>query len=66
MVTITSGQAAAAFDTVNPATGEVIASLAITRQRMRPPVNLTSFSRTDKDLDKVLGLVTLLHGRRSR
>jgi acyl-CoA reductase-like NAD-dependent aldehyde dehydrogenase len=39
---------------------------AITRQRMKPPVNLTSFSRTDKDLDKVLGLVTLLHGRRYR
>jgi acyl-CoA reductase-like NAD-dependent aldehyde dehydrogenase len=39
---------------------------AITRQRMKPPVNLTSFSRTDKDLDKILGLVTLLHGRRYR
>jgi acyl-CoA reductase-like NAD-dependent aldehyde dehydrogenase len=39
---------------------------AITRQRMKPPVNLTSFSRTDKDLDKVLSLVTLLHGRRYR
>jgi acyl-CoA reductase-like NAD-dependent aldehyde dehydrogenase len=39
---------------------------AITRQRMKPPVNLTSFSRTDKDLDKILALVTLLHGRRYR
>jgi acyl-CoA reductase-like NAD-dependent aldehyde dehydrogenase len=39
---------------------------AITRQRFRPPANLTTFSRTDKDLDKVLGLVTLLHGRRYR
>jgi acyl-CoA reductase-like NAD-dependent aldehyde dehydrogenase len=39
---------------------------AITRQRMKPPVNLTSFSRTDKDLDKVLSIVTLLHGRRYR
>jgi hypothetical protein len=33
---------------------------------MKPPVNLTSFSRTDKDLDKVLSIVTLLHGRRYR
>jgi acyl-CoA reductase-like NAD-dependent aldehyde dehydrogenase len=39
---------------------------AITRQRMKPPVNLTSFARTDKDLDKIVGLVTLLHGRRYR
>jgi acyl-CoA reductase-like NAD-dependent aldehyde dehydrogenase len=39
---------------------------AITRQRMKPPVNLTSFARTDKDLDRILGLVTLRHGRRYR
>jgi acyl-CoA reductase-like NAD-dependent aldehyde dehydrogenase len=39
---------------------------AITRQRMRPPVNLTSFSRTDTDLKKVLTAATLLHGRRYR
>jgi hypothetical protein len=31
---------------------------------MKPLVNLTSFSRTDKDLDKIMGIVTLLHGRR--
>jgi len=37
---------------------------AITRQRMKPMVNLTSFSRTDEDMKKILGLVTLLHGRR--
>jgi acyl-CoA reductase-like NAD-dependent aldehyde dehydrogenase len=39
---------------------------AITRQRFSPPVNLTSFSRTDKDMDKIVSLVTLLHGRRYR
>jgi acyl-CoA reductase-like NAD-dependent aldehyde dehydrogenase len=39
---------------------------AITRQRFSPPVNLTSFSRTDKDVDKIMSLVTLLHGRRYR
>jgi acyl-CoA reductase-like NAD-dependent aldehyde dehydrogenase len=39
---------------------------AITRQRMRPPVNLTSFSRTDAELKKVLTAATILHGRRYR
>jgi acyl-CoA reductase-like NAD-dependent aldehyde dehydrogenase len=37
---------------------------AITRQRMKSPVNLTSFDRTDADLRKVLNLATLLHGKR--
>ena len=37
---------------------------AITRQRMKPLVNLTSFERTDEDMKKILGLVTLLHGKR--
>ena len=36
---------------------------AITRQRMRPLVNLTSFGRTDRDTRRVVTLVTLLHGR---
>jgi acyl-CoA reductase-like NAD-dependent aldehyde dehydrogenase len=39
---------------------------SITRQRMKPMSNLTSFTRTDKDLNSVLTLVTLLHGRRYR
>jgi acyl-CoA reductase-like NAD-dependent aldehyde dehydrogenase len=37
---------------------------SITRQRMKPMVNLTSFSRTDQDMRKLLGLATVLHGRR--
>jgi acyl-CoA reductase-like NAD-dependent aldehyde dehydrogenase len=37
---------------------------AITRQRFAPPLNLTSFARTDKELARVIKLVTLLHGRR--
>jgi len=37
---------------------------AITRQRMKPLVNLTSFDRTDEDMKKIVGLVTFLHGRR--
>ncbi len=36
---------------------------AITRQRMRPLINLTSFSRTDRDMRRIVTLVTLLHGR---
>src|ERR1035437_9718573 len=36
---------------------------AITRQRMRPLVNLTSVGRTDRDMRRIVTLVTLLHGR---
>jgi len=39
---------------------------SITRQWMRPAVNLTSFSRTDKDMRKILTLANVLHGRRYR
>jgi hypothetical protein len=31
---------------------------------MKPMVNLTSFSRTDQDMRKLLTLATMLHGRR--
>jgi acyl-CoA reductase-like NAD-dependent aldehyde dehydrogenase len=37
---------------------------AITRQRMKPIVNLTSFSRTDQDMKKILNLANMLHGKR--
>ncbi len=37
---------------------------AITRQRMKPMVNLTSFTRTDADMKKILTLASLLHGRK--
>jgi acyl-CoA reductase-like NAD-dependent aldehyde dehydrogenase len=37
---------------------------SITRQRMKPRVNLTSFTRTDKDLKSIMTLVTMLHGKR--
>ena len=39
---------------------------SITRQRMRPPLNLTTLSRSDKDLTRLLALTTLLHGKRYR
>jgi hypothetical protein len=37
---------------------------AITSQWMKPPANLTSFTRTDADLKRTVRLITLLHGRR--
>jgi acyl-CoA reductase-like NAD-dependent aldehyde dehydrogenase len=36
---------------------------AITRQRMRAPINLLSFGRSDRDMRRITTLVTLLHGR---
>ncbi len=36
---------------------------AITRQRMRPPLNLLTFGRTDRDMRRFVALITLLHGR---
>jgi acyl-CoA reductase-like NAD-dependent aldehyde dehydrogenase len=36
---------------------------AITRQRMRPPIALTTFGRTDRDMRRIVTFVTLLHGR---
>jgi acyl-CoA reductase-like NAD-dependent aldehyde dehydrogenase len=36
---------------------------AIARQWMRPPLNLLSFRRTDRDVQRLVTLVTLLHGR---
>jgi acyl-CoA reductase-like NAD-dependent aldehyde dehydrogenase len=37
---------------------------SIARQWMKPMVNLTSFSRSDEDMNKIVRLVTVLHGRR--
>jgi len=39
---------------------------AITRVRMRSPLNLTTLTRTDKDLRRLLSVATLLHGKRYR
>ena len=36
---------------------------AITRQRFRPVMNLTSFDRTQRDTNRMVLLVSLLHGR---
>ena len=36
---------------------------AITRQRMRPMVRTTTFQRSARDMDRIVKLVTVLHGR---
>ena len=36
---------------------------AITRQRMRPLINVLTFGRTDRDMKRIVTLVTLVHGR---
>lgn len=36
---------------------------AITRQRMRPMIRTTSFRRDQSDMDKLVRLMTLMHGR---
>ncbi|HKB29463.1 MAG TPA: aldehyde dehydrogenase family protein [Streptosporangiaceae bacterium] len=45
---------------------EMSRAKAITRQRFTSPLNLTSFSRTDEQMNKVLRLMTLRHGRSYR
>jgi acyl-CoA reductase-like NAD-dependent aldehyde dehydrogenase len=37
---------------------------SIASQWMKPPMNLTSFGRSEKDLNRTLGMVRFLHGRR--
>ena len=39
---------------------------AITRQRFALPTNVASFSRTEKDMARLLKLITALHGKRHR
>jgi acyl-CoA reductase-like NAD-dependent aldehyde dehydrogenase len=62
------GSGDSGFGRIHGADGlrEFARAKAITRQRMKPPVNLTSFGRTDADLGKILRLATMLHGRRYR
>jgi acyl-CoA reductase-like NAD-dependent aldehyde dehydrogenase len=60
------GSGESGFGRIHGADGlrEFSRAKAITRQRMKPPVNLTSFARTDKDMKRILSLAALLHGRR--
>jgi len=60
------GSGDSGFGRIHGADGlrEFTRAKSITRQRMKPMVNLTSFSRTDQDLKKIMSLATVLHGRR--
>jgi acyl-CoA reductase-like NAD-dependent aldehyde dehydrogenase len=60
------GSGDSGFGRIHGADGlrEFAKAKAITRQRMKPLVNLTSFTRTDKDMNKILTLATILHGKR--
>jgi acyl-CoA reductase-like NAD-dependent aldehyde dehydrogenase len=60
------GSGDSGFGRIHGADGlrEFAKAKAITRQRMKPMVNMTSFNRTDKDMKKTLTLATILHGRR--
>ena len=60
------GSGDSGFGSIHGADGlrEFARPKAITRQRMKPMVSLTSFSRTDQDMKKILSLVTILHGKR--
>jgi hypothetical protein len=60
------GSGESGFGRIHGADGlrEFTKAKAITRQRMKPMVNLTSFTRTDKDMKKILTLATILHGKR--
>jgi acyl-CoA reductase-like NAD-dependent aldehyde dehydrogenase len=60
------GSGESGFGRIHGADGlrEFSKAKAITRQRMKPLVNLTSFTRTDKDMKKIMTLATILHGKR--
>ena len=60
------GSGESGFGRIHGADGlrEFAKAKAITRQRMKPMVNLTSFTRTDQDMKKILTLANFLHGRR--
>jgi acyl-CoA reductase-like NAD-dependent aldehyde dehydrogenase len=60
------GSGDSGFGRIHGADGlrEFAKAKAITRQRMKPMVNLTTFTRTDQDMKKILTLATILHGKR--
>jgi acyl-CoA reductase-like NAD-dependent aldehyde dehydrogenase len=59
------GSGESGFGRIHGADGlrEFSRAKAITRQRMKPMVRTTTFSRTQTDMDRIVKLVTLLHGR---
>jgi acyl-CoA reductase-like NAD-dependent aldehyde dehydrogenase len=59
------GSGESGFGRIHGADGlrEFSRAKAITRQRMRPAVLTTTFRRSDKDMDRLVKIVTILHGR---
>jgi acyl-CoA reductase-like NAD-dependent aldehyde dehydrogenase len=59
------GSGESGFGRIHGADGlrEFSRAKAITRQRMRPPVRTTTFRRTSRDTERIVKLVTVLHGR---
>ena len=62
------GSGDSGFGRIHGADGlrEFARTKAITRQRMRPLMNLTTLARKDKDMRRTLSLVTFVHGKRYR
>ena len=62
------GNGDSGFGRIHGADGlrEFTRAKSITRVRMRSPLNLTTLSRTDKDVTRLLSVATLLHGKRYR
>jgi acyl-CoA reductase-like NAD-dependent aldehyde dehydrogenase len=62
------GNGDSGFGRIHGADGlrEFTRAKAITRVRMRPLLKLTTLSRTDKDLTRLLSVATLRHGKRYR
>jgi acyl-CoA reductase-like NAD-dependent aldehyde dehydrogenase len=60
------GSGDSGFGRIHGADGlrEFTRAKAITRQRIKPLADLTSFTRSDKDMKRVLSLATVLHGKR--
>ena len=59
------GSGESGFGRIHGADGlrEFSRAKSITRQRMRPPVRTTTFRRTSRDTERIVKLVTVLHGR---
>jgi hypothetical protein len=62
------GSGDSGFGRIHGADGlrEFTRAKSITRQRMRPLVNVTTLARTDKDMQRLLTMTTMLHGKRYR
>jgi acyl-CoA reductase-like NAD-dependent aldehyde dehydrogenase len=59
------GSGESGFGRIHGADGlrEFSRAKSITSQRMRPPVRTTTFQRTSRDTERIVKLVTMLHGR---